>query len=228
MSIVESAKQNKYWISGFFLILSNVYALYTILSSGADIDTVFFIFWIESGIIAFYTVLKMIASVRNLGTALALLFIVPFTATHFGAFMTAHLFFIGVITGELAGIGSVDPFNTFIDRFIYDGMLVLSVLVPVIVLFISHGISFAINYLGRGEYKTADIASLSASPYRRIAVMHITLILGGGLGLLLGGGMVTIGVLVLIKTIVDLHAHVNEHRIAAARSPVVRGLLSTT
>jgi hypothetical protein len=226
MSFVESIRSNKLWISGFFLVLSNLYALYAVLSSGADIETVLFIFWIESGIIAFYTALKMIASVRNWASLLVLVFVVPMTAGHFGAFMTAHLFFISVITSEIAGVSSNDPFGIFIGRFVYDGMLVLSVLVPVIVLFISHGVSFAINYIGRGEYLTTDIIKLSASPYRRVIVMHVTLLIGGGLGLILGGGMVTIAFLILLKTATDLHAHINERKISSIQNPAVRGVLS--
>ena len=44
----------------------------------------------------------------------------------------------------------------------------------------SHGFSFVHNYLANGEYRRVQLTQLMTLPYRRVAVLHIT-ILGGGL-----------------------------------------------
>jgi uncharacterized membrane protein YphA (DoxX/SURF4 family) len=52
-------------------------------------------------------------------------------------------------------------------------------------LFISHGVSFFMNYLGRQEYLDADRKRLMSEPYNRIFIMHLTVIIGGFLTMLL-------------------------------------------
>jgi hypothetical protein len=46
-------------------------------------------------------------------------------------------------------------------------------------LFISHGISYRLNYIGRGEYLRTSVVRQMAAPYGRLVVLHITIILGG-------------------------------------------------
>ena len=52
---------------------------------------------------------------------------------------------------------------------------------PVAALVLSHGISFFFNYIGEGEYRAARIASLMSRPYGRVVILHIVIIVGGGI-----------------------------------------------
>ena len=52
-------------------------------------------------------------------------------------------------------------------------------------LFVSHGISFALNFLGRREYQHMTVQKLMAAPYGRIVMMQFTLIFGGWVVMLL-------------------------------------------
>jgi hypothetical protein len=79
-------------------------------------------------------------------------------------------------------------------------------------LFISHGVSFYTNFIGQREYEGARVSGLMTSPYNRVLVMHLTLLLGGWIILLFGTPTGALVVLVVLKTAVDLRAHRNEHR----------------
>ena len=82
----------------------------------------------------------------------------------------------------------------------------------------SHGISFALNFVRRREYESETIATLMMAPYRRIIVMHLTLILGGGLVMALDTPAPALALLVVLKTLTDLRAHRREHNAATASS----------
>jgi hypothetical protein len=57
------------------------------------------------------------------------------------------------------------------------------------------------------------------APYRRIIVMHLTIIFGGWLVLLLETPAPALALLVALKTVVDLRAHRREHAKPATPSP---------
>lgn len=43
----------------------------------------------------------------------------------------------------------------------------------------SHGVSFAVNYIASGAYRTADPGRLLFAPYGRVMVLHVVILLGG-------------------------------------------------
>ena len=86
-----------------------------------------------------------------------------------------------------------------------------SVLIAAVALFLSHGLSFLVNYLGRGEYLTASPTRQMAAPYGRVFVLHLTIILGAFAIALLGAPIGALVVLVVLKTAFDLRLHLREH-----------------
>jgi hypothetical protein len=78
-------------------------------------------------------------------------------------------------------------------------------------------VRFYTNFIGHREYKVASVSGLMTSPYNRVIVMHLTLILGGWIILLIGMPTGALVVLLVLKTVVDLRAHRNEHAHAAQR-----------
>ena len=85
-------------------------------------------------------------------------------------------------------------------------------------LFVSHAVSFALNFIGRGEYRGETVSALMMAPYRRIVVLHMTLIFGGWIVVFMQSSAPAVALLIGLKIITDLHAHTREHRGAAATS----------
>ncbi len=86
-----------------------------------------------------------------------------------------------------------------------------AVLLGAVALVLSHGASFAFNYLGRGEYRTASPARQMMLPYARVVVLHLTIIFGAFVVALLGAPIGALLVLVGLKTVLDVRLHRREH-----------------
>jgi hypothetical protein len=79
-------------------------------------------------------------------------------------------------------------------------------------LFISHGVSFADNFIAGREYTRTSVQALMAAPYNRIIVMQLALIFGGWIILLVHSPVPALVLLVIMKTALDFRAHREEHR----------------
>jgi len=188
-------------LSGIALIAANLVPLAGVLFFGWDLPSVLILFWAESAVIAFYTVLK----IAVVGKLLAL-FEVPFFIGHFGGFMTLHFLFIYTLFVRAGAGGAAGPGI----RMVLSG--VFKPLWPALVgLCISHGLSFSSNFIGRREYVGASMASLMTAPYNRIVTMQLVLIFGGWAVLLLKSPVPALALLVLFKTAADFTAHRKEH-----------------
>jgi chromate transport protein ChrA len=80
-------------------------------------------------------------------------------------------------------------------------------------LFVSHGISFFVNFLGRREYEGRSIRQQMTAPYRRIVFMHLVLILGGGISMILGDSRPVLMAAICLKVVFDVLAHLKERRV---------------
>jgi hypothetical protein len=78
-------------------------------------------------------------------------------------------------------------------------------------LVINHGISFTANFLGRQEFRNMTLNEQMSEPYQRVVIMHLTLIIGGGLSLLLNSPLAALILLILLKIGVDLKAHQKQY-----------------
>jgi hypothetical protein len=79
-------------------------------------------------------------------------------------------------------------------------------------LIISHGVSLVQNYFIGGERNRISDKDLMTSPYKRIVVLHLVII-GGGMGVMaLGSPLPLLLLLVGGKILLDLYAHLKEHR----------------
>jgi len=186
--------------SAIALVVANLVPLVGVLFFGWNLADLMVLYWVESGVVAFYTVLK-IAIVGRLAALVA----APFFVGHFGGFMAGHflliygLFLRGVRDGWAPGAGAE----------------LTAIFVPIwtsiAALFVSHGVSFFTNFIQDREYEGATVSGLMTAPYNRIMVMHLTLIFGGWIILLMGMPTGALVILLALKTAVDLHAHRKEH-----------------
>jgi uncharacterized membrane protein len=76
----------------------------------------------------------------------------------------------------------------------------------------SHGISFIQHYLVGGEGTSTTVRELMVRPYRRIVVMHITIMAAAALNLVFDSPVSLLAILVLVKLVLDLVFHNREHR----------------
>ncbi len=200
------------------LIAANTLPLLGCIFLGWDVFMLIFFYWLESAIIAFYQILKLFKVEGPLALLTAGFFIF-----HFGAFMAGHfLFLVGVFAPDIFPPAPQPSFPVFaakLIRILIELMLRWETVVVVVALFISHGISYKLNFLGLREYETADGDHIVGQCYTRIVIMQLTIILGGMLVKALGPHILGYGLLVVLKTASDLWSHVRQHKETWRKGP---------
>ena len=192
------------------LVLSNLIPIAGVLFFDWSVAAILLLYWAENAIIGFINVLKMAVSqglkksflpARQKGTTVPpfeKVFGILFFCAHFGVFTLAH----GIFVISLFGKDLPDP-----------GSFLLATLS----LFVSHALSFFLHFIKRGEYKQAKFNSLFFQPYKRIIVMHITIIAAGWAMGMLGSPDWALLILITLKILFDIGAHRKEHK----RQPVL-------
>jgi hypothetical protein len=182
------------------LVAANLLPMLGVVLNGWTLEDVLVLFWAESAIIGFYTLLK-IAVVAKWWAIFPGLF---FTG-HFGGFMAIHFMFLYQIflrgfnatTSEPGALEAIMPLFTEL----WPALLAL---------FASHGVSFVMNFIGRREYEGTKVQDLMRAPYARIFVMQITIILGGFVATISDDPLPMLVLLIAIKIVADLKAHTAE------------------
>ncbi len=199
--------RRKNLISSIFLILANFYVVFSVAFLGWDLFLVMFLFWAETAVIGFYSVFKIIKS-----SGKESIFWIPLFSAHFGVFMLGHLFVIVSLFG--GGVNNhVLNFEDLFSFFSVQPLQVNTIIIPICLLFISHGYSFFFNYLGNKEY-LLDKESLSPlfAPYSRVLLTHMTVIVAAVVINSNGSSIFALIFLVFIKTFVDLIIHNLQHK----------------
>jgi hypothetical protein len=146
---------------------------------------------------------------------LGMLFLAGFFAFHYGMFTFVHGVFVlafGQLGGAAGGGAAGGPFEIVPFALAkVQGPLAI----PFLILIGSHGFSFLWNYLLRREYARVHPMDLMQAPYGRVIVMHFTVLFGGFLSIFLPPVMA--GLLVLLKTAVDVRFHLKEREKGAIR-----------
>src|SRR5205085_1655594 len=133
-----------------------------------DLGAIMVLYWAESAVIGFYYVLKMFVVGRS-----AALFSVPFFIGHYGGFMVGHFLFVYYLF--IRGMGSMNGAEQPVWATL--SQLFVPLWPALLALFISHGISFAVNFIGKREYAGQKMETMMDQPYGRILVMHLTILL---------------------------------------------------
>jgi len=195
-------------VSVIALILVNLFPVFGVVFLGWQVFTVLFLFWTENVIIGVTNVIKMILAApdEKFGHASKIVMI-PFFCVHYGMFTLVHGIFIFVLFG-----GFFDKFadiTNFPDalRVIFTPDLGWAVLA----LAASHVVSLITNYIGKGEYKRSSLGLLMGQPYGRVIVLHLAIIFGGFLLSIFGSPVAGMVLLILLKTFIDLVAHLGQH-----------------
>ncbi|MCG8413662.1 MAG: DUF6498-containing protein [Pseudomonadales bacterium] len=186
-------------MSSLALIAANLFPLFGILFLDWEIGEIMLLFWAESAVIGFYNLLKMAQL-----ASWAILFYGPFFVGHYGGFMVGHLLFIYAFFGDNLAEGA----DISISELVADMLRLAPALLG---FFLSHGISYFTNFRGRHEYIGRNVGAQMGQPYKRIIIMHITIIFGGFLVMLLETALPALLLLIVLKLSADLRAHLKEH-----------------
>lgn len=192
------------------LLAANVLPVFGVVFWDWDVFTMLFLFWCENVVIGLFGVLRVwvyAARTREFGG----FFLGGFFLLHYGGFMFGHLMmlvslFAGDSDSGTAAAGAMQIFSEYFDKWILIGVLGL---------FISHGWSFADNFIGREEYRSLTGTKAMSMPYKRMAITHVALMVGGVL--LVGLDEPLVGLLVLLgmKITLDVVFHRREHEQSA-------------
>jgi hypothetical protein len=177
-----------------------------------------FLYWLENGIIGFFNIFKIALSrapssggssftingrpISPSNKEIRIIFFI----FHYGLFWTVH----GVFVFLFFGMSSSSD--------LFGGVGLRGVAIAAAALFLSHGVSFFVNFLGKEEYLTVSPDQQMTEPYSRVVVLHVTILAGGFFADSLGASLVALVLLILLKTVIDLLAHLREHRKAEMRS----------
>lgn len=213
------------------LIAFNLVPLAGVLLWGWNVATLLALYWVENGIVGILNVPKILLA-RGPATppegqspdspaAGPQAATIPFFLIHYGIFWLVHGFFVFALPQFVGFAGrSAIPvldaspgFGFPIREPAAAGLApdMGAVALGAVGLAFSHGASFVMNFLGRREYLRVSPAAQMFAPYRRVMVLHMTIIFGAFISLLLGSPVGAIVVLVLLKTGIDLALHRRAH-----------------
>jgi hypothetical protein len=210
----SKARRQPLTLSGWALVAANIVPLMGVGFWGWDTFTLLYLFWMENVILGGYNILRIAtASVQRPIQHLSKILIIPFFCFHYGLFTLAH----GTILLEIFGeqrLGAVpsELGKTLLGPVLFAFWKLLpDIWLPLLALTLSHGISFASNYIRNGEYKLVNSEEAMFSPYGRVIVLHIAILGGGFAAQAIGEPMLALVALVLVKIVFDLAAHQSQH-----------------
>lgn len=185
------------------LIGANFVPLWGVVFRGWDAANIVQLYWAENVAYGLITILRLLTNRHPEVVLSAKVSLSGFFLVHYGFFCFGHAMFVfggmfeeGDLATASSGVGS------FLTTYWY----------VVLGFFLSHLVSFFYNYHWKGEAKQLEIGKVMFLPYRRIFVLHFTIIFGGMAVMALGNSASLVAVLVIVKTVGDLVLHFREHR----------------
>jgi hypothetical protein len=217
-------------LSALFLIAVNTVPLIGVLIFDWSLFSIVFLYWIENGIVGFFNVLKIAwarkpvssegrFTVNGRPVKSSKAFIIPFFIFHYGMFWVVHGIFVIVFFGLLGGRFFTDSSGPPGDIGGFSGFEPRGVAIAAAALLLSHGVSFVVNFLGEREDLNVSPDEQMIAPYSRVVVLHATILGGGFLAAYLGTPVASLVLMILLKTALDLRAHLKEHRRAEEPAP---------
>lgn len=199
------------------LVVANTVPLAGVLFFGWNVWTILIVYWLENGVVGAINVLKMrraegpyvpgkVSMTMNGRSvdAASKAALIPFFILHYGIFWTVH----GVFVLTLPLFASIGPGRGAAGS----PPSIWTIALAIVALVVSHGLSYKLNYIGRGEYLRTSAANQMFAPYGRLVVLHITIIVGALAIGLTGAPAAAIVVLIVLKTVLDLGLHFAERR----------------
>jgi len=212
----------KYTSSSAALVAANLVPLFGVLYFGWETMDILFIYWFESLIIGIFNVLKMLFTnifdqpnqpvklriIANILLFPVKLLTILFFIVHYGGFMLGHGILLLILFANIPESTFQNPASVL--PFVID--LALKLKIAIFSLFLSHGISFVRNFFFKHEGENNQEKDFLFNPYKRITIMHLTIVLCAGITMATGQNIFALIGLITIKTITDLWAHLKERQ----------------
>lgn len=210
------------------LVAANALPLLGVLLLGWSLPTIVALYWAENGVVGAFALARIATAqgfedapgsvtvngrpvpLATLQWANAARFVLmPFFCVHYGMFWFVHgVFVLGGLPAMWAQMAGRPA------EFADPGTILWAVLV----LAVSHGASFVLNWWLGGERFTSTPAREMAAPYGRVVVLHVTIVLGAFAVAILGAPIWALVLMVVLKTAADLTAHLAERARAEGRA----------
>ncbi|MDJ0655033.1 MAG: DUF6498-containing protein [Xanthomonadales bacterium] len=190
--------------SAWVLMAANLVPILGIWLFDWDVFSVLLVFWMENIAIGLVHILRMATADFARGSVASKLFLIPFFTVHYGGFALGHGFFVMQFFGQQE-VSLEDPMGLW--AIVTEQHLELAGLA----LLLSHLVSFALNDWRRPPTEISP-ARMMKRPYGRVIVLHVTILIGGLLVSVLGSPVWALVPLILLKTGMDLKAHLKDHR----------------
>ena len=209
------------------LVGANLVPLVGVLFLGWSLTTIVALYWLENGVVGAFAIAR-IATARGIdqdpgsatingrrlssaelrNPATARLVLMPFFVVHYGMFWLVHGVFVWFALPAI--FDSMDGAT--------GGPNLVSCLVALPLLILSHGASFVLNWWYGGERFTSSPTREMGAPYGRVVILHVTIVIGAFLVAMLGSPIWALVLLVVLKTGADLAAHLAERERAGVRA----------
>lgn len=201
------------------LISLNAVPIYGVAQWGWKSFDLIFLYWLENLIIGAFMIVRILTRRYSHPVELAFpVFLAPFFTFHFGMFCYVHgMFVINLfgkgLTGELAGMDIPEIILPLIEN--------RHLFWPVMALFTLQLFDW-LRDINQRDFGSDGIKDITTAPYRRIIVLHIT-ILGSGFALAtLNEPLAGLLILIAFKTGMDIyHWNKDEKAIIADKSFVI-------
>lgn len=189
------------------VVLANLVPLAGILWWGWDVFVLLCLYWLETAVIGFWTILRVAALSQAPGKATArgaagALALSGFFTVHAGLFMTVHMVFLFVLFAG-AWAGRIHDARDFIRLMVIGSGL----WIPLLALFAAQGALFVNDAVNRFAFGRApphtDAAGIVSGFYKRIVLMHVA-ILGGAFVVQAIGNAAPLILLVLLKIALEI------------------------
>lgn len=195
-------------ITLLLLLLVNLLPVLGVFFLDWNVFVLIFLYWLENVLTGFFNILRMLlVQPWHILHWIGKLFTITFFTFHYGMFTAVHGIFVVMLFGgnTISNTGSMN-FNI-----VFNIISEYKLLYIVLALFLSHGLSFLINYIGKKEYQDTNLKKLMGRPYSRVVILHIVVLVGGFFVMALKSPKLGIVLLVFLKTFFDLVAHKREH-----------------
>ncbi len=193
--------------SGTVLVVTNVLPLLFVLLFDWDVFFLIALYWMENVIIGLLNIVRFF-TILVLNKAWEAILMIPFFAIHYGMFTFVHGIFVVVLFGKGEVSTESGEFWSVLSTVLSQpGMVVAA-----IGLFASHLVSYFLNFLNNGEYQRTTVNNLMSAPYKRVVILHITILFGGFLVMSTGEHIAALILLIVLKIGLDLFAHSGEHQ----------------